>query len=49
MLKDFFGCTDYVEETLQARKNFEAENERLLKAMEDLRESLKTSSTTKKQ
>ena len=41
VFKDIFGYTEHVEQLQDERDIFEAENERLLKEMEDLRESLK--------
>jgi hypothetical protein len=41
MFKGIFGFTEHVEQLQDERDTFEAENERLLKEMEDLRESLK--------
>lgn len=43
MFKDIFGFTEHVDQVQSERDAFEAENKRLLKEMETLRESLKKS------
>ncbi len=48
MFKGIFGYTEHVEEIQSERDKFEAENLRLTKEMDDLRESLKKTTAAKK-
>lgn len=49
MFKGIFGYTEHVEEIQSERDKFEAENLRLTKEMDDLRESLKKTTAAKKE